>query len=380
MNTVCKENSCTGCMACLDVCPKSAITIKDLLNTYNAQINEELCIKCGQCYKVCQCINPVSKTNSIKWYQGWAADNDIRMSSSSGGVARALSETMIKNGGLVCSCIFEKGEFRFYIAKTLDGCEKFKGSKYVKSNPRGIYNKIQNYLKKGEKVLFIGLPCQAAALKNYLGNNYEQNLYIVDLICHGTPSPKLLDIFMRQHGYVLKDLKNIMFREKSDFKIKNKNNDNKYIGIAKNNIRDTYMIAFLKGLCYTENCYHCTYANKDRVSDVTIGDSWGSKLNIEEQKRGISLILCQTQKGVDLINQCDLHLEDVDIEKAIAANNQLKKPSLKNKKTEWFFERIKNGGNFDNLVNKIYPFEHMKQIIKWIMRKICVYKHVCKYE
>ena len=77
--------------------------------------------------------------------------------------------------------------------------QKFVGSKYVKSNPIGIYSKIEEHLKAKEKVLFIGLPCQVAGLKNYikrLDKSFQDNLYTVDLICHGTPSPRLLEQFL----------------------------------------------------------------------------------------------------------------------------------------------------------------------------------------
>ena len=53
MKTVCDLNKCAGCGACVDVCKKNAISIKDSLKTMNAVIDESLCVNCSACEKVC---------------------------------------------------------------------------------------------------------------------------------------------------------------------------------------------------------------------------------------------------------------------------------------------------------------------------------------
>ena len=184
----------------------------------------------------------------------------------------------------------------------------FAGSKYVKSNPQGIYKKIKNLLKNGEKVLFIGLPCQVAALKLFVGDQLVADLYTVDLICHGTPSPQLLQMFLEQYGYELKDIKNIAFRKKNKFQVRDGDK-----GIITNGVTDSYIISFLNGVCYTENCYSCKYAQFNRVSDITLGDSWGSDLSNEEQSKGISLILCQSAKFFNLLKSSNIKLYNVVI-------------------------------------------------------------------
>lgn len=204
---ICKENMCTGCKACIDKCTKSAIYIKDELDTFNAVIDTNKCIECGACYKVCPNNNLVELKEQISWYQGWAKLSEERESSSSGGFAATLSRSFIKNDGVVCSCAFENGDFKFKIAETEEEIEAFKGSKYVKSNPEGIYRKVRDYLLQKRKVLFIGLPCQVAAVKNFMGEKLWSNLYTVDLICHGTPSVKLLEKYLEQYDIKLNDVK-----------------------------------------------------------------------------------------------------------------------------------------------------------------------------
>lgn len=363
MKTVCELNKCAGCMACVDICPKGAIEIKDSLSAYNAEIDEKKCIGCNACHKVCQVNHPASVKDPINWQQGWTENSEMRKECSSGGVATAISKGFLENGGIVCGCTFNEGKFIFEFAENEDELKKFIGSKYVKSNPIGIYKEIKSRLKREEKVLFIGLPCQIAALRNFISADLSDKLYTIDLICHGTPSPKVLDIFLKQYGLTLSSLKDIKFRVKAKFQIYGD-----YKGIITKGVSDRYSIAFLNALTYTENCYSCPYAKTERVSDVTLGDSWGSELAIDEQKNGISLILSQTEKGNELLKMANLRLEEVDIEKAIANNHQLEYPSFKPTGREKFFKGLKNC-NFNFLVFRILPKQCLRQNVKQFLIK-----------
>ena len=300
----------------------------------------------------------------INWQQGWTEDPEMRKECSSGGVATAISKGFLENGGIVCGCTFNEGKFIFEFAENEDELKKFIGSKYVKSDPMGIYKEIKSRLKREEKVLFIGLPCQVAALKNYVSTDLSDKLYTIDLICHGTPSPKVLDIFLKQYGLTLSSLKDIKFRVKAKFQIYGD-----YKGIITKGVSDRYSIAFLNALTYTENCYKCPYAKTERVSDVTLGDSWGSELAMDEQKNGISLILNQTEKGNELLKMANLHLEAVDIKKAIASNHQLEYPSFKPKGREKFFDGLKDR-NFNSLVFRQLPKQCLRQDVKKVLIKL----------
>lgn len=371
MKTVCKKDQCAGCMACIDICPKGAISIKDNLQCYNAVINEELCVNCGACQKVCQSNHPASAVAPISWQQGWTLQNEVRAKSSSGGAAAELSRGFVASGGIVCSCVFRDGVFGFEFAETVDELQKFVGSKYVKSNPVGIYKQISDKLKQEKNVLFIGLPCQVSALKNFVLSKYQKNLYTVDLICHGTSSPEILEKFLNQHHYSLKNLKDIRFRMKARFQV-----FGDYKGIVTPGVSDRYTIAFLNTLTYTENCYSCQYAKRERVSDLTIGDSWGNELAEEEQGKGISLILCQTEKGAELLNDAQLHLEPVDVDKAVENNHQLHAPSNMPEGRYEFFRLLNEGLNFDSLVKKNFPKQCFRQDIKKLLIKAKIIRGV----
>lgn len=365
MKTVCKLDNCTGCCACVDTCPKSAIKIVDTLSEYNAIIDETKCVKCNQCYSVCQVNKPSNFMTSIKWYQGWSCDEKVRANASSGGGASALAKAFIEHYGMVCSCTFENGQFGFKIVENIKELDKFTGSKYVKSNPVGIYKEIKKYLDLDKKVLFIGMPCQVAAVKNYLGLKYEDNLYTIDLICHGTPSPKILNRYLEENGYDIQEIKNIQFRKKTKFHL--------YVDgkpVVGERIFDPYLKAFLETICYTENCYQCGYAQRKRVSDITLGDAWGSELAEREQEKGISLFLCQSKKGIQLLEQSNIYLEHIDLQKAVDANVQLKEASKKTKKNTEFFSQMKKGKSFKRVMMRCYPKEYCKNLIKKMMIKL----------
>lgn len=365
MKTVCSKNQCTGCMACIDICVKRAISIADTQNAYNAVIDETKCVNCGACTRVCQKVTPISLKSPDSWYQGWADDQEIRQRSSSGGFATAIATSFINAGGYVASCIFSGGIFGFKITNSIREVRQFTGSRYIKSNPEGIYKQIHKKIVEGNKVLFIGLPCQIAALKKFVGEKVEDQLYTIDLICHGSPSPKVLESFLSQYGLKLSELEDVKFRVKAHFQV-----FENYKGIVTTGVHDAYLIAFLNGLIYTENCYECAYATFNRCSDLTLGDSWGSDLPQNEQKRGISLALCQTEKGKYLLDMTELNLKAVNIENAIANNHQLSSPSVKPNGYTEFFEKLNSGERFNSLIRKYYPKQCLKQDVKAVLIKL----------
>lgn len=360
---VCSLDMCCGCMACVEKCVKSAVTVKDGLDSYNAIIDTEKCIDCGACERVCPNNRTVEKLMPIEWYQGWALDESVRRAASSGGAATAISTAFVENGGIVCSCMMKNGKFSFDFANDAGDVRKFIGSKYVKSDPSGIYTKIKEHLSSGRKLLFIGLPCQVAAVRNFVGDS--DRLYTIDLICHGTPSPKLLEMFLNEKGYDSVSVRNIAFREKTNFGLFI--NDQRVEPVS---VRDRYTFSFLECLDYTDNCYNCKFAEIRRISDITLGDSWGSKLNQDESKQGISLLLCQTEKGRSLLEMSRLHLEDVDLDNAIMNNRQLRYPSVRPKKREKFFFVVKNKGRFNRAVMKCYPKICVRQSVKAFLIKV----------
>lgn len=365
MKTVCDINKCAGCKACLEVCNKNAINIVDTLKANNAFINENKCVNCGACHKVCQENNNYKFEGPMEWKQGWASNENLRSTSSSGGIAAELMNSFISNGGIVCTCAFLKGKFGFTFIDNVSDIKKVIGSKYVKSDPLNVYKELRNKIRNNTKVLFIGLPCQVAAIKLYIGENYDENLFTIDLICHGTPSPKLLDMFLMDYKLNLNTITNIQFRKKNKFSI-----FNDYKPIVHEKIQDNYMHAFLNCLDYTDNCYECKYARKERVGDITLGDSWGSELPSDEINKGISIIIVSTVKGKKILSDSNVILSDVDENTAIKHNRQLRQPSKAPESRELFFKHINKTKSFRKAIAKCSPKFYYKQKIKEILIKM----------
>lgn len=367
MKTVCDRNKCTACGLCVEQCSQHAVQLVNDLKEYYAVIDENKCVECGRCNSVCQINHPIELIQPKEWYQGWASNKEIHKKGASGGIATAISIGFIRQGGIVVSCTFKNGEFIFEHAESETDIMNMSGSKYVKSNPVGIYQCISAYLNAGKQVLFIGLPCQVAAVKKSVREDLLDKLYTVDIICHGTPSSKALELYLENNRVNLSRIDYIGFRNKSD------NYQNicsafpKVKTIRKKGISDWYTIAFLKGISFTENCYECQYAQTNRCGDVSLGDSWGTELNENVCKDGVSLVLEQTEKGHLLLHQAEVTLLDVDISIAIANNNQLRRPTKRPKKRKQFFYYLSKSGDFNRAVRKTCIRECLKQDIKFLL-------------
>ena len=368
MQSICTSKMCAGCMACVDACPHKAVSVEQGVEYYEPHIDQSKCIDCGRCVSVCQQMNPASYREPIKWLQGWASNSDDRMASSSGGIATAISSGFIDSGGVVCSCRFDSGEFGFSTSRTKDELNLSRGSKYVKSNPVGSYKQVTALLKSGEKVLFIGLPCQISAIRNFVPASLRTRLYCVDLICHGSPSPRVLDSFLRERGLSLKQIKEIDFRNKGRFQLRQGS-----ITLDVPGVVDPYSVAFLAGLDYTENCYSCAYASTKRVSDITLGDSWGTDLK-GEMPKGVSLVLCQTAKGQELLNASRAVYKPVDIDGAIQNNGQLVSPSKKPEARAKFIKEYNEGRKFSSVVWHCLPGASFRQSVKRLLITIGLLK------
>ena len=164
MRLVCEKDICTGCNACVNVCHKNAVTIVDTYKEFNAYIDEDKCINCNMCMNVCPNRADINMLKPQKWLQGWTENEFNRKMSASGGVATAIASSFLKSGGMVCSCVYERGAFIYKMISDEMMLDNFRGSKYVKSNPGMIYIDIMNALKENNKILFIGLPCHVCLL------------------------------------------------------------------------------------------------------------------------------------------------------------------------------------------------------------------------
>lgn len=230
-------------------------------------------------------------------------------------------------------------------------------------------NSVSSWCKNGlKKALALGVPYLTFSTATWLLKTVfadSVNLYTIDLICHGSPSPRILNMALEEKGIDIKKLTQIRFRNKTNFGLSSQDAGQVYKTLTPAGIQDMYTYAFLTSLDYTENCYSCQYATIERVADVTIGDSWGSDLPQKEQGRGVSLLLCQTDKGANLVKNSGMQLKEVDIDKAIDANHQLRHPSVAPDIREAFFAGLDKGfyKSLSNCAPKVYYKQKVKEIL-----------------
>lgn len=303
-----KQLYCTGCEACVNICPTNALKMEmDENGFYKPSLESKQCSECYRCVNIC----PLKKTRDVvvsklpTLHAAWAKDA-IRMKSSSGGVFYELATYVLNNGGVVFGVRWD--ETFTAITDCIDCIEDlppYMYSKYVQSRIGMSYQKVKDHLLNDRLVLFVGTPCQIDGLKSFLDEIwYSQYLYTVDLVCFGVPSNGIFQKYLKEN-YVVDNLKNIVFREKSlegwsptGYKIEMKNGNYLHRGIAE----DCYQQAFHGVLFRNETCEKCEYYKLPRVGDFTIGDFWGIELHNKtwNDGKGTSMILLNTLKAQTL--------------------------------------------------------------------------------
>lgn len=332
-----KAEQCCGCTACLNICPKQAISmLEDQKGFLYPKIDGSKCVECGLCQKVCPFkVDGLAggKFSKIA-YAVKNKDNTERAQSSSGAVFIEVAKAVLGSDGVVYGVRLDDVHRAMHDrASSIESARKFQGSKYVQSYKGSILQEIKRDLKAGNTVLFTGTPCEVAGLKRFLGVPYD-NLVTVDIICHGTPSPGSFDDHIRalEKKYSSK-ISKISFRNKQygwrnqELWIKFNNGE-----IYHNPIwEDEYYRLFTGNYLLRDSCYSCPFASMNRPGDITIGDFWNIN-NVKpdfEDKLGVSSIIVNTEKGQDLITEILTSFEYYEVSLDECTQRNLQAPSPK---------------------------------------------------
>ena len=338
---------CCGCGACVAICPKSAIVMQESGCGYTyPSVDRAKCIECGLCDRICPEIKLPELHHPLAVYAACSTDSTELATCASGGAATVLSREIIRRGGAVCGCSQKDYRtIRHIRVEREDDLELLKGSKYVQSDMSGIYSDIKRDLAAGREVLFVGTPCQVAALRGYLQKPCD-NLTTVDLVCHGVPSQAMLrdavENNLRQEDNIF-----VNFRWKTQFGIQFGNS--RRILKSQPAQQNAYMTAFLSGLSYRENCHCCPYSRRERTGDITIGDFWGLGQDTPTDidiRRGVSLVMVNTDKGARLWAEVAgaFATEERTIGEAVKYNWNLHDPSPRPASKELFLETYTRSG------------------------------------
>lgn len=304
MDLFSEKAQCCGCMACVDACPQHAVTLKtDSEGFLYPYIQQEFCTDCKRCKTVCPLPRGESRERIYKCFAAQAKAQTLRESSASGAVFPVLAETVLENGGAVYGAAFDSD--MYLVHQRIDNRNELAPlmqSKYIQSKTVGVFRSIKADLEKRKQVLFVGTPCQAEAVRRFLGREYA-NLLLVDLICYGVPSPGVWAQYIRYLGEKHEGkLTTFRFRDKRfhdgytmSYKIDGKEYLEKYS-------QNPYISMYFSNCMLRPSCHTCPFTTLERSSDITIGDSWGIEKICSEMDDGMgtSLVILHSIRGSEI--------------------------------------------------------------------------------
>lgn len=311
VNALLEKEKCVGCGACVNTCPKDAIFLtRDDWGYYRAEVNVDLCIDCGKCSSICPAIKLPENRNSKdpECYEFIASDEKILMNSSSGGFFSIVAKLVFQNGGFVAGAAWDRNfSVEHILINDINELYKLQKSKYLQSYIGHIFRKIKEKLDENQEILFSGCPCQVAGLYAYLGKRYD-NLFTIDLLCGNAPSSLFFQKYLREA--FPEGIKKYVFREKAQgynadcISVEKINGENVILRGIK---EDAYQRVYHNHTMCASHCENCQYQRLPRFGDLTIGDFWGisSKDTSIDVRKGISVVLCNSENGKKLLSRID---------------------------------------------------------------------------
>jgi acetyltransferase-like isoleucine patch superfamily enzyme/coenzyme F420-reducing hydrogenase beta subunit len=362
-------SKCTGCMACLNICPCGAISShEDAHGFFVPEIDHAKCTECGLCKKTCPILNrpePPSPQDK-KAFCGFSLDADTRYVSTSGGFFTELVKSPLVTSDKyeIFGAAFETPfDVRHIGINDIGDLPRIRQSKYVQSNIGETFIQVLAALKAKKKVVFCGTPCQCGGLAAYLSAKKQstERLFVVDFICHSVNSPEAYRAYLsdieKEHGGAVSRVwfKNkeaswqkfstrIDFEGRSDYYVKDRYTDLFYIGFLKHH------------LFSRESCTECKFKGAEHFSDITLADAWGVTLrDPQDTAHGVSTAIINTPKGQELFDsvRSKVFAEEHDYTEISKGNTNLYNSVKHGQYREYFFEELQKGTAFSKIIREI---------------------------
>lgn len=369
-----EKKECCGCSGCAQACPQNAITmVEDNKGFLYPKIDKQICISCGICDNVCAFFNSQLHRNHPQIYGVKHKDEQVRKKSTSGGAFTAISDYVLDNNGVIYGAKYDsKLNVIHTRATNVEERNLCRGSKYVQSDLRGIYIQIKEDLDGGKMVLFTGTPCQVSGLYGFLKKTYI-NLITVDVLCHGTPSPKLWREFINLYEH--KAHSKIDY---ADFRDKSNGWSKSYIfkfiyADKKKNIwgENSFNQLFLGNYSLRDSCYNCKFRSYNRPSDITLADFWGIDKADPKffDESGISLVMINSEKGDEIFGKISMNIDYVKRYEEDLRQDQITGKVTKNIHTDDFWQTYFEKG-FKFALKKYTDYSYPKTICRKIKNRI----------
>lgn len=362
LNFTKQMHECTGCRACEAICPKKSITLIEDSEGFLYPNADDSCIQCGLCNKVCPTFN--SSYYGQKNFESFTIaakhkNEDVWFKSTSGGAFTGICESLQHKNAVVFGAVYDHYNVIHASADSIDEIDKFRKSKYVQSDLKGLHEEIYDLLNKNRNVIFSGTPCQIAGLKNFLGKEYD-GLFTIDLICHGVGSPRVF----RQY---LEKLEKTYSERVLSYSFRNKRIKGQHLseyitrvefesGLIIEDSNDLYNRGFLQALFLRPSCGECKFANVNRVGDLTIADL-KKKFDLLPNYReahNLSAIIVNSEKGKLVYEKLTnyMNVYHIDYDSLVESNNPLRKPSKMSENRGVFFEELASGKEINEVLKK----------------------------
>lgn len=384
-----EKQNCCGCTACVAICPKNCIGMsEDEEGFLYPIVDYSQCIECGACEKVCPVLNPVQEKKVLqKAYLVQHRDEAIRLDSSAGGAFTALATEILKKGGVVFGAAYDR-KYQVYhtYVENIEELNKFRNSKYVQSNLGDCFKQVKEFLKENRWVCFSGTPCQIEGLSKFLQKTYE-NLVLVDVVCHGVPSPLIWNKYLEYQKVDEEKPDNIRFRDKYygyKYSTMSVIRNGKNIYHAGSQL-DPMLRAFFTDICDRPSCYACPFKKRYRVSDITIWDCF-SVCDFDksmDDDKGTTRVLCHTDKGVRIVKETRkiAKYKEVQPDKLVAGVKEMYESVVMNPRRNQFMADAQTFSGVE-LFTKYYPITEkvkIKTAIRKILLMVGVYGTMKKY-
>ena len=358
MINITDKKNCCGCGACAQSCPVGCISMTaDEEGFLYPTVDAARCVDCGLCNRVCPILNRGEVPENIKVYAAVCNDEEVRHTSSSGGVFSLLAEQVLAEGGAVFGAAFDDDfSVHHVMIERREDLHLVKGSKYLQSRIENTYAEAEKILKSGRFVLFSGTGCQIAGLKNFLKREYN-SLYTIDVFCHGVPSPAVWQKYLdaKKEAYQSK-INHVNFRYKVpswrgySVKVSFDNGEESCVGHGD----DDYIKLFLSEICLRPSCYDCKFRESSSGADLTIGDAWGVEnwMPHMDDNKGTSVVVVNTEKAQKLLMDIMPYMvcAEANCKTALYSNKMYYKSVKPHPNRKNFFAAFASGASMDALV------------------------------
>lgn len=367
MSNISSHKNCYGCGVCAMACAKRLITIRENEDGFYSPYIENIdaCTNCGLCESVCSYNHEDLAVDNRPIFSvgAWSKDDQVRRRSSSGGVCYEFEKYLIEQGFKICLVRYNSDLCRaeHYIADSLEGLVQGLGSKYIQSYTLDALMS----LKRGEKYLVIGSPCQIDSLKRYAAKFHrEDDFVLLDFFCHGVPSALLWKKYVKQVESKIGKLKYVSWRNKFTgwhdswaMSIDGEKSQNNRRNVLNENIKGEYYSIYSKGdpfyrmflsdSCFNKACYgDCKFKYDQSSADIRVGDFWGN--TYKDDEKGVSAVVAYTERGKEIVLNSSVEIVEHPFD--VVAEGQMASKVEYKPKYRKIFNLVKKGVSLNVIV------------------------------